>query len=186
MSQLFASGGQNIGVSASTSVLPMNIQDWFPLGWTSCWEKYQQPQICRWYYSSGRKWRGTKDPLNEGKRGEWKSWFKTQHSKNWDHGIWPHHFMGNRWGNSGNRVWLCIFWAPKSLQMVTAAMKLKNAYSLEGKLCPTSIAYSKAETLLCQQRSVFVKAMVLPVVMYGCERWTIKKAEHQRIDAFEL
>ena len=34
MSQLFASGGQNIGVSASTSVLPMNIQDWFPLGWT--------------------------------------------------------------------------------------------------------------------------------------------------------
>ena len=34
MSQLFASGGQSIGVSASTSVLPMNIQDWFPLGWT--------------------------------------------------------------------------------------------------------------------------------------------------------
>jgi len=34
MSQLFSSGGQNIGVSDSTSVLPMNIQDWFPLGWT--------------------------------------------------------------------------------------------------------------------------------------------------------
>ena len=34
MSQLFASGGQSIGVSASTSYLPMNIQDWFPLGWT--------------------------------------------------------------------------------------------------------------------------------------------------------
>ena len=34
MSQLFASGGQSIGVSASTSVLPVNIQDWFPLGWT--------------------------------------------------------------------------------------------------------------------------------------------------------
>ena len=47
-----------------------------------------------------------------------------------DHGIWSHHFMGNRWGNS---VRLC-FWAPKSLQMVTAAMKLKDAYSLEGKL----------------------------------------------------
>ena len=47
------------------------------------------------------------------------------------------------------------FWeAPKSLQMVTAAMKLKDAYSLEGKLWPTYIAYSKAETLLCQQRSV--------------------------------
>ena len=44
-----------------------------------------------------------------------------------------HHFMGNRWGNSGNSVRL-FFWAPQSLQMVTAAMKLKDAYSLEGKL----------------------------------------------------
>ena len=45
-------------------------------------------------------------------------------------------------------------WAPKSLQMVTAAMKLKDAYSLEKKLWPTYIVYSKAETLLCQLRSV--------------------------------
>ena len=58
-----------------------------------------------------------------------------------DHGIWFHHFMGNRWGNSGNSVRLYfvrlyLFWggAPKSLQMVTAAMKLKDAYSLEEKL----------------------------------------------------
>ena len=62
-----------------------------------------------------------------------KSWLKAQHSENEDHGIWSHHFMGNRWGNSGNIVRL-FFWAPKSLQMVTAAMKLKDAYSLEGKL----------------------------------------------------
>ena len=49
------------------------------------------------------------------------------------YGIWSHHFMGNRWGNSGNSERL--FWgAPKSLQMVTAAMKLKDAYSLEEKL----------------------------------------------------
>ena len=47
-----------------------------------------------------------------------------------------HHFMGNRWGNSGNSPTL-FFGAPKSLQMVTAAMKLKDAYSLEGKLCST-------------------------------------------------
>ena len=53
---------------------------------------------------------------------------------NIDHGIWSHHFIGNRWGNSGNSVRLYLFWAPKSLQMVTAAMKLKDAYSLEGKL----------------------------------------------------
>ena len=62
-------------------------------------------------------------------------WLKAQHSENEDHGIWPHHFMGNRWGNSGNSVRFCFFFgAPKSLQMVTAAMKLKDAYFLEGKL----------------------------------------------------
>jgi len=42
--------------------------------------------------------------------------------------------MGNRWGNNGNSVRLYFLGAPKSLQMVTTAMKLKDAYSLEGKL----------------------------------------------------
>ena len=57
-----------------------------------------------------------------------------QHSENKDHGIWSHHFMADRWGNSGNSGRLYFLGAPKSLQMVTAAMKLKDAYSLEGKL----------------------------------------------------
>ena len=43
-----------------------------------------------------------------------KSWLKAQHSENKDHGIWSHHFMGNRWGNNGNSV-ILFFWAPKSL-----------------------------------------------------------------------
>ena len=64
---------------------------------------------------------------------ESKSWLKAQHSENEDHGIWFHHFMANRWGHSGNSGRL--FWgAPKSLQMVTAAMKLKDACSLEEQL----------------------------------------------------
>ena len=62
-----------------------------------------------------------------------KAGLKLNIQKNQDHGIQSHHFMGNRWGNSGNSVRL-FFWAPKSLQMVLAAMKLKDAYSLEGKL----------------------------------------------------
>ena len=49
------------------------------------------------------------------------------------HGIWSHHFMANRWGNNGNSDRLSS-WAPKSLQMVTAAMKLKDTCSLEEKL----------------------------------------------------
>ena len=76
-------------------------------------------------------------------------------------------------------------WAPKLLQMVTVAMKLKDACSLEEKLWQTWTVYWKAEASLCQQRSA-VKAVVFPVVMYGYESWTVKKAERQRIDVFEL
>ena len=62
-----------------------------------------------------------------------KSWLQTQHSKNKDHGIQSHHFMANKWGNNGNSD-ILFSWAPKTLQTVTAAMKLKDACSLEGKL----------------------------------------------------
>ena len=56
--------------------------------------------------------------------------------------------------------------------MVIAAMKLKDAYSLEGKLWPTQIAYSKARGITLPTKVGLVKAMVFPVVMYGCESWT--------------
>ena len=59
--------------------------------------------------------------------------FKLNIQKKKDHGIWSHHFMGNRWGKV-ETVSDFIFWTPKSLQMVTAAMKLKDTYSLEEKL----------------------------------------------------
>ena len=68
---------------------------------------------------------------------EWKSWLKTQHSKHEDHGIQSHHFRANRWGNNGNSNRLYLGGAPKALQMVTAAMKLKDTWSLEEKLLPT-------------------------------------------------
>ena len=66
--------------------------------------------------------------------------------------------------------------------MMITAMKLKEAYSLEGKL--DSIFKSRDITLPIKVR--LVKAMVFPAVMYGCESWTIKKAERGRIDVFEL
>ena len=50
----------------------------------------------------GRRLRGTKEPLDESKRGEQKSCLKTQHSKNKDHGIQSHHFMENSCGNNEN------------------------------------------------------------------------------------
>ena len=91
--------------------------------------------------------------------------------------------MANRWGNNGNSDRL-FSWAPKSLQMVPAAMKLKDTYSFEGKLWPTCILTCRDITLPTKVH--LVKAMVFPGVMHGCESWTIKKAECQRIDAFEL
>ena len=62
-----------------------------------------------------------------------KAGLKLNIQKSEDHGIWSHHFMANRWGSNGNSETL-FSWAPKSLQMVTPAMKLKDACSLEEKL----------------------------------------------------
>ena len=79
-----------------------------------------------------------------------------------------------------------LFWgAPKSLQMVTAAIKLKDAYSLEGKLSNLG-SILKNRDITLPTKAHLVKAVIFPVVRYGCESWTVKKAEHQRIDAFEL
>ena len=55
--------------------------------------------------------------------------------------IWSHHFMATRWWNNGNSERIYFGGAPKSLQMMIAAMKLKDAYSLEGKLWPNQISY---------------------------------------------
>ena len=75
--------------------------------------------------------------------------------------------------------------APKSLQMVIAAMKLRHLL-LERKAMTNldSILKSRDTTLPTKVR--LVKALLFTVVIYGCESWTIKKAEHRRIDAFEL
>ena len=72
---------------------------------------------------------------------------KAQHSENKDHGIWSHHFMGNRWGNSGNTVRLYFWGAPKSLQMVIAAMKLKDT--------PWKESYDQPREHIKKQRHCF-------------------------------
>ena len=69
--------------------------------------------------------------------------------------------------------------------MVTAPMKLKDAYSLEEKLYQPKQHIKKQRHYL-PTKVHLVKVIVFPVVMYECESWTIKKAEHERIDVFEL
>ena len=77
-----------------------------------------------------------------------------------------------------------IFLGSKIMWTVTVAVKLKGACSLDEMTNLDSILKSRNISLLTKVR--IVKGMVFPVVMYGCESWTIKKAECPRIDAFEL
>ena len=114
-----------------------------------------------------------------------KSWLKAQHSENEDHGIQSHHFMGNRWENSGNSGWLYFsglqnhgrWWLQPWNQETLAPWK---------KSCDQPRQHIKKQSHFFADKICLVKAMVFPVVKYGCESWTIKRAECQRIDAFEL
>ena len=77
------------------------------------------------------------------------------------------------------KQWLTLFfWAPKSLQMVTAAMKLKDTYSLKGS-CDQPSWHIKNRDITLPTKVHLVKAMVFLVVKYECESWTVKKAERQ-------
>ena len=94
--------------------------------------------------------------------------------------------MGEQW-----KQWVTLFWwwwwwgAPKTLQMITSH-EIKRCLFLGRKAMTNLDSILKSRDITLPTKVCLVKAMVFPVVMYGCESWTIKKAEHQRIDAFEL
>ena len=114
-----------------------------------------------------------------------KIWLTTQHSKNEDHGIWSHHFMGNWRANSGNSVRLYFFGLQNHSRWWLQPWNSKM-------LVPWKTSYDQPRQHIKKQRHYFVdkghlvKATVFPVVMYRCESCTIKEAEHWRIDASEL
>ena len=89
--------------------------------------------------------------------------------------------MANRW-ETVETMTDYFLGLQKSLQMVIAVMKLKDTWKVMTNL--DSILKSRDITL--PTKVCLVKSMVFPVVMYGCENWTIKKGERRRIDAFEL
>ena len=93
--------------------------------------------------------------------------------------------MVNRWGDSRNSVRLHFWGAPKSLWMLTADMKLR-CLLLGRKIMTNLDSILKSRDITLLTKVCLVKAMVFPVNMYGCESWTVKKAECQKIDAFEL
>ena len=89
-------------------------------------------------------------------------------------------------GESVETVADFIFLAPKSLQMVIASHETKKRLLLGRKVMTNLDSILKSRDITLPTKVHLVKAMVFPVVMYGCESWTVKKAERQRIDAFEL
>ena len=119
------------------------------------------------------------------KRGEWKSWLKTQHSKSKYHGIWFCHFMANRWGNNANSERL-YFLGSNIPADGDCSHEIKRHLLFERKAMTNLDNVVKSRDITLLTKIHMVKAMFFPVVVYGCESWTIKKAESWRIDAFGL
>ena len=114
-----------------------------------------------------------------------KAGLKAQHSENEDHGIWSHHFMGNRWGNSGNSVRL-YFLGSEITADGDCSHEIKRQLLLGRKVMTNLDNIFKSRDITLPTKVLLVKAMVFPMVMYGCECWTVKKAKGRRIAAFEL
>ena len=93
--------------------------------------------------------------------------------------------MGNRWGNSGNSVRL-YFLDSKITADGDCSHKNKRPLLLGRKVMTNLDSTFKSRDITLPTKVRLVKAMVFPVVMYGCENWTVKKADCRRIDAFEL
>ena len=125
---------------------------WIPSWNQGCWEKYQQPQRCRWYHPYSRKQRGTKQPLDEGEEESEKAGLKLNIQKIKIMASSPI----TSWQIDGKTMEIMrdfIFLGSR----ITGAMKLKDAWSLEEKPWQTETVYLKPETLLCQQSSVWSK-----------------------------
>ena len=93
--------------------------------------------------------------------------------------------MANRWGNSGNGGGL-HFLGSKLIADGDCSREIRRWLLLGRKVMSNLDSILKSRDMTLPKKVRLVKAMVFPVVMYGCKSWTIKKAEHQRIDAFEL
>ena len=93
--------------------------------------------------------------------------------------------MGNRWGNSGNSDRL-YFGGSKITADGDCSHEIKRSLLLGRKAMINLGRILKSRDITLLTKVCLVKALVFPVVMYKCESWTIKKAEHQRTDAFEL
>ena len=114
-----------------------------------------------------------------------KIWLKAQHSENKDHGIRSCHFMKID-GETMETVSDFVFLGSKITAVGDCSHEIKRRLLLRRKVMTNLDSTLKSTDITLPTKVRLAKAMVFPVIMYGCESWTIKKAECQRIDAFEL
>ena len=112
----------------------------------------------------------------KGKEESEKVALKLNIQKNEDHGIRSHHFMGNGWGNSGNSVRL-YFGGLQITADSDCSHEIKRRLLLGRKVMTNLDSIFKSRDITLPTKVSLVKAMVFPVVMYGCESWTVKKAK---------
>ena len=110
---------------------------------------------------------------------------KAQHSENEDHGIQSHHFMEID-GETVETVSDCIFLGSKITADGDCSHEIKRRLFLGRKVMSNLDSILKSRDITLLTKVCLVKVVVFPVVMYGCESWTMKKTGHQRIDAFKL
>ena len=89
--------------------------------------------------------------------------------------------MGKQW-----KQWQAIFWGSKIVEDGDCSHEIERCLLLGRNAMTNLDSILKSRDITLPTKACLVRALVFPVVMYGCESWTIKKAEHQRIDAFEL
>ena len=94
--------------------------------------------------------------------------------------------MANRWGNNVNSLRDFIFWGSKITADGNCGCEIKRHLLLGRKAMTNLDSILKNRDITLPTKVCLVKAMVFPVVIYGCESWIIKKAERWRIDAFKL
>ena len=94
--------------------------------------------------------------------------------------------MANGWGNNGNSVRFFFFFSSKITADGDCRHEIKGLLLLGRKVMTNLDSILKSRDITLPKNVHLVKAMVFPVVMYGCESWTVKKAEHRRIDAIEV
>ena len=96
-----------------------------------------------------------------------------------DHGIWSCHFMGNRWECNGNSDKIYIYFLCSKITADGDCIhEIKRCFLIGRKVVTNLNSILKSRDITLPTKVHILKAMVFPVVMYGCESWTIKKAEH--------